>query len=86
MKAPVISETYHMKPVYSLSWGPMCGNEDNCFEKEKIFIYSCGGDGNILMHDPNVSCRKSKLDNLLCYNNVLFLYLIKDVNKRCCKH
>ena len=58
MKAPVISETYHMKPVYAISWGPKCyyENEEVMEEGALPWLYTCGGEGVILMHPSDLVC------------------------------
>lgn len=60
-RPPVTAETYHLKSVYVLSWGPRCyvkcdakESEDFSPDKEKFFLFSSGGEGVILQHNPLV--------------------------------
>lgn len=52
-KPPQISSTYHKKTVYSLAWGPpippmSLGEGD----RPSLTLYSCGGEGTVLQHNP----------------------------------
>ncbi|CAI9170742.1 unnamed protein product [Rangifer tarandus platyrhynchus] len=52
-KPPQISSTYHKKTVYSLAWGPpvpavALGEGD----RPSLTLYSCGGEGIVLQHNP----------------------------------
>lgn len=52
-KPPQISSTYHKKTVYSLAWGPpipsmSLGEGD----RPSLTLYSCGGEGLVLQHNP----------------------------------
>ncbi|XP_069825049.1 gem-associated protein 5 [Dendropsophus ebraccatus] len=53
-KPPQISNTYHKKTVYSMSWGPPLppfsfGAEG---DRPPFTLYSCGGEGVIFQHNP----------------------------------
>ncbi|XP_032481446.1 gem-associated protein 5 isoform X2 [Phocoena sinus] len=53
-KPPQISSTYHKKTVYSLAWGPPVpsmapGGEG---DRPSLTLYSCGGEGIVLQHNP----------------------------------
>uniref|UniRef100_A0A8B9XED3 Gem-associated protein 5 n=1 Tax=Bos mutus grunniens TaxID=30521 RepID=A0A8B9XED3_BOSMU len=52
-KPPQISSTYHKKTVYSLAWGPpvpaMALGEG---DRPSLTLYSCGGEGIVLQHNP----------------------------------
>lgn len=53
-KPPQISSTYHRKTVYSLGWGPPLpplsfGGEG---DRPSVTLYSCGGEGIVLQHNP----------------------------------
>ncbi|KAM8763933.1 gem-associated protein 5 isoform 3-T3 [Rhynchonycteris naso] len=53
-KPPQISSTYHKKTVYSLAWGPPIpaaspGGEG---DRPSFTLYSCGGEGLVLQHNP----------------------------------
>ncbi|XP_069510057.1 gem-associated protein 5 isoform X2 [Ambystoma mexicanum] len=53
-KPPQISSTYHRKTVYSLGWGPPLppfsfGGEG---DRPSATLYSCGGEGLVLQHNP----------------------------------
>ncbi|XP_054424101.1 gem-associated protein 5 isoform X2 [Pteronotus mesoamericanus] len=53
-KPPQISSTYHKKTVYSLAWGPpipsmSLGGEG---DRPSLTLYSCGGEGLVLQHNP----------------------------------
>ena len=55
LRAPVISESYHMKPVYAMSWGPQSYSEGSEVSNgDKLFLYTSGGEGVILMHHPTL--------------------------------
>ena len=58
MKPPTISDTYHMKPVYAISWGPMCypADYDDGVTNYSMtpWLYTCGGEGVIMMHPPDL--------------------------------
>ena len=55
MKPPVISESYHMKPVYAISWGPKCHvSDDDISDASTSWLYTCGGEGVIMMHPPDL--------------------------------
>lgn len=52
-RPPQISSTYHKKTVYTLSWGPplppvSVGEGD----RPSLTLYSCGGEGVVLQHNP----------------------------------
>ncbi|XP_077983936.1 gem-associated protein 5-like [Glandiceps talaboti] len=51
-KPPNISSSYHKKTVYSVGWGPPCllveGKSSASYS-----VYSCGGEGIVLQHNPN---------------------------------
>nr|XP_014996797.1 gem-associated protein 5 isoform X2 [Macaca mulatta] len=52
-KPPQISSTYHKKTVYTLAWGPpvppmSLGEGD----RPSLALYSCGGEGIVLQHNP----------------------------------
>uniref|UniRef100_A0A452RZ49 Gem-associated protein 5 n=1 Tax=Ursus americanus TaxID=9643 RepID=A0A452RZ49_URSAM len=52
-KPPQISSTYHKKTVYTLAWGPplppiSLGEGD----RPSLTLYSCGGEGVVLQHNP----------------------------------
>uniref|UniRef100_A0A8C0LD63 Gem nuclear organelle associated protein 5 n=1 Tax=Canis lupus dingo TaxID=286419 RepID=A0A8C0LD63_CANLU len=52
-KPPQISSTYHKKTVYTLAWGPplppiALGEGD----RPSLTLYSCGGEGIVLQHNP----------------------------------
>ncbi|KAM3869078.1 gem-associated protein 5 [Diretmus argenteus] len=67
-KPPQISATYHSKTVYTLSWGPPVppvsfGASGN---KPSFSLYSCGGEGVVLQHDPcQLSGEASDIDRLI---------------------
>uniref|UniRef100_A0A4X1TS68 Gem-associated protein 5 n=1 Tax=Sus scrofa TaxID=9823 RepID=A0A4X1TS68_PIG len=53
-KPPQISSTYHKKTVYTLAWGPPVppmafGGEG---DRPSLTLYSCGGEGIVLQHNP----------------------------------
>ncbi|XP_057631235.1 gem-associated protein 5 isoform X1 [Chionomys nivalis] len=53
-KPPQISSTYHKKTVYRLAWGPpvppmSLGGEG---DRPSLTLYSCGGEGIVLQHNP----------------------------------
>uniref|UniRef100_A0A8C7EUY5 Gem nuclear organelle associated protein 5 n=1 Tax=Neovison vison TaxID=452646 RepID=A0A8C7EUY5_NEOVI len=53
-KPPQISSTYHKKTVYTLAWGPplppiSLGGEG---DRPSLTLYSCGGEGIVLQHNP----------------------------------
>ncbi|XP_036766192.2 gem-associated protein 5 isoform X2 [Manis pentadactyla] len=53
-KPPQISSTYHKKTVYTLAWGPPIpalsfGGEG---DRPSLTLYSCGGEGIVLQHNP----------------------------------
>ncbi|XP_053423075.1 gem-associated protein 5 isoform X2 [Nycticebus coucang] len=53
-KPPQISSTYHKKTVYTLAWGPpvppmSLGGEG---DRPSLTLYSCGGEGTVLQHNP----------------------------------
>ncbi|XP_035145250.1 gem-associated protein 5 isoform X2 [Callithrix jacchus] len=53
-KPPQISSTYHKKTVYTLAWGPpvppmSLGGEG---DRPSLALYSCGGEGIVLQHNP----------------------------------
>uniref|UniRef100_A0A452T6V0 Gem nuclear organelle associated protein 5 n=1 Tax=Ursus maritimus TaxID=29073 RepID=A0A452T6V0_URSMA len=53
-KPPQISSTYHKKTVYTLAWGPplppiSLGGEG---DRPSLTLYSCGGEGVVLQHNP----------------------------------
>ncbi|XP_051023368.1 gem-associated protein 5 isoform X2 [Acomys russatus] len=53
-KPPQISSTYHKKTVYRLAWGPpvppmSLGGEG---DRPSLTLYSCGGEGVVLQHNP----------------------------------
>nr|XP_017526261.2 gem-associated protein 5 isoform X1 [Manis javanica] len=53
-KPPQISSTYHNKTVYTLAWGPPIpalsfGGEG---DRPSLTLYSCGGEGIVLQHNP----------------------------------
>ncbi|XP_010968331.1 gem-associated protein 5 isoform X1 [Camelus bactrianus] len=53
-KPPQISSTYHKKTVYTLAWGPpvpptALGGEG---DRPSLTLYSCGGEGIVLQHNP----------------------------------
>ncbi|XP_064222623.1 gem-associated protein 5 isoform X1 [Aotus nancymaae] len=53
-KPPQISSTYHKKTVYTLAWGPLVpsmslGGEG---DRPSLALYSCGGEGIVLQHNP----------------------------------
>lgn len=54
MKPPLLAATYHLKPVYALSWGPECvaksGDVAKLENVKQLNLYSCGGDGVIYQH------------------------------------
>uniref|UniRef100_F6ZHD7 Uncharacterized protein n=1 Tax=Ciona intestinalis TaxID=7719 RepID=F6ZHD7_CIOIN len=52
---PMISNTYHMKPVYAMSWGPKCYAQSAGVTPAISMqcLYTCGGEGVVLMH-PSV--------------------------------
>ncbi|XP_061104409.1 gem-associated protein 5 isoform X4 [Conger conger] len=66
-KSPQISSTYHRKTVYTVAWGPPVppmafGGGD----KPSIGLYSCGGEGLILQHDPwKLAGEASDIDELI---------------------
>ena len=62
LRPPQISETYHKKTVYVVTWGPSC--HDNKGPNEHWMVYSCG-DGVILQHNPSHLDRDAKNFNRL---------------------
>eukprot|EP00795_Rhopilema_esculentum_P000326 gene326-9985_t len=49
-----VSISYHKKTVYSLAWGPNCGEDANDNDSAGgNCLYSCGGEGSILIHSMN---------------------------------
>ncbi|XP_023582343.1 gem-associated protein 5 isoform X1 [Trichechus manatus latirostris] len=53
-RPPQISSTYHKKTVYTLAWGPpvppmSLGGEG---DRPSLTLYSCGGEGIVLQHNP----------------------------------
>uniref|UniRef100_A0A8C4X1H5 Gem (nuclear organelle) associated protein 5 n=1 Tax=Eptatretus burgeri TaxID=7764 RepID=A0A8C4X1H5_EPTBU len=50
-RPPRISNTYHKRTVYALSWGPAL-HSDTTGDSQWIALYSCGGDGVVIMHNP----------------------------------
>ncbi|XP_049730126.1 gem-associated protein 5 isoform X1 [Elephas maximus indicus] len=53
-KPPQVSSTYHKKTVYTLAWGPpvppmSLGGEG---DRPSLTLYSCGGEGIVLQHNP----------------------------------
>nr|CAB3248745.1 gem-associated protein 5 [Phallusia mammillata] len=53
-RPPVISESYHMRAVYGMSWGPKCYSKDRpeTQSADEFCLFTCGGEGTILMHQP----------------------------------
>ncbi|NWI97895.1 GEMI5 protein, partial [Pitta sordida] len=53
-KPPQISSTYHKRTVYALAWGPatppLAAGEES--EHPSVTLYSCGGEGIVLQHNP----------------------------------
>uniref|UniRef100_UPI00358F6F84 gem-associated protein 5-like isoform X3 n=1 Tax=Myxine glutinosa TaxID=7769 RepID=UPI00358F6F84 len=49
-RTPRISNTYHKRTVYSLTWGPAL-HLDSTGDSQWIALYSCGGDGVVIMHN-----------------------------------
>ncbi|XP_054981226.1 gem-associated protein 5 isoform X1 [Sorex araneus] len=52
-RPPQVSSTYHKKTVYTLAWGPplppvSLGDGD----RPSLTLYSCGGEGVVLQHNP----------------------------------
>ncbi|XP_078712810.1 gem-associated protein 5 isoform X2 [Lampetra fluviatilis] len=50
-KPPQISSSYHKKTVYSLSWGPPVPPSPEG-QASGYALYSCGGEGSVLQHNP----------------------------------
>lgn len=48
MKQPIISTTYHLRPVYSMSWGPSLDSTSD--GDDELCLYTCGGDGKVYVH------------------------------------
>ncbi|XP_077975936.1 gem-associated protein 5-like [Styela clava] len=82
LRPPVVAETYHMKPVYALSWGPKCSPKLIDDEKptssistatnknKNLHLFSCGGDGKILQHNPsNMSKDAVDIDQIISSSN-----------------
>lgn len=84
MRPPDLASTYHLKPVYALSWGPECVAKSSVVAKlvnsKHLNIYSCGADGIIYQHSFKV-CHISYIDifvyisevRLLCFLNLLMI-------------
>uniref|UniRef100_A0A8C4ZRC9 Gem nuclear organelle associated protein 5 n=1 Tax=Gadus morhua TaxID=8049 RepID=A0A8C4ZRC9_GADMO len=53
-KPPQISSSYHHKTIYRLAWGPPLPplSFGGAGERPSCSLYSCGGEGAILQHDP----------------------------------
>ncbi|XP_070554700.1 gem-associated protein 5-like [Ptychodera flava] len=51
-KPPNISSSYHKKTVYSVGWGPPCPGTGGKSGGVNQNVYSCGGDGIVLQHNP----------------------------------
>ncbi|KAM7142729.1 gem-associated protein 5 isoform 1-T1 [Molossus nigricans] len=52
-KPPQISSTYHKKTVYSLAWGPPIPSASlGEGDRPSLTLYSCGGEGLVLQHNP----------------------------------
>ncbi|CAN0269315.1 unnamed protein product [Lampetra planeri] len=52
-KPPQISSSYHKKTVYSLSWGPpVPPSPEGKGQASGYALYSCGGEGSVLQHNP----------------------------------
>ncbi|XP_042637665.1 gem-associated protein 5 [Orycteropus afer afer] len=53
-KPPQISSTYHRKTVYTLAWGPPVSSVSLGGEGDRpsLTLYSCGGEGIVLQHNP----------------------------------
>eukprot|EP00794_Sanderia_malayensis_P007551 gene7551-8388_t len=45
-----VSASYHKKTVYSLSWGPSCNGNKQDGAAEGNSLFSCGGEGAVLIH------------------------------------
>lgn len=80
LRPPVVAETYHLKPVYALSWGPRCFpkpvNEEESkssaisTKSKNLHLFSCGGDGIILQHDPsNMSKDAINIEQIISSSN-----------------
>ncbi|XP_058533541.1 gem-associated protein 5 [Ochotona princeps] len=67
-KPPQISSTYHKKTVYTLAWGPpvpsvSLGGEG---DRPSLTLYSCGGEGIVLQHNPwKLSGEASDINKLI---------------------
>ncbi|KAM6907183.1 gem-associated protein 5 [Xenentodon cancila] len=52
-KPPQVSNSYHRKTVYTLAWGPpVAPLSFGAAGQQSYSLYSCGGEGVILQHDP----------------------------------
>ena len=48
----VVSPSFHLKTVYSLQWARSCSATEAA--SDSMVLYSVGGEGNALMHDPKL--------------------------------
>uniref|UniRef100_H2YVE0 Uncharacterized protein n=1 Tax=Ciona savignyi TaxID=51511 RepID=H2YVE0_CIOSA len=71
-QTPLISDTYHMKPVYAMSWGPKCYVRSTAVTPadSKICLFTCGGEGVVLMH-PAIKMNKEgvNVDDIITATN-----------------
>ncbi|KAG7517124.1 gem-associated protein 5 [Solea senegalensis] len=69
-KPPQVSSSYHRRTVYTLAWGPPVPPMTSVAGKACHSLYSCGGEGVILQHDPaRLSGDASDVDSLIRDSN-----------------